>query len=205
MAEGLSAILAPDFSFDGILAVPAAPTRTARMEDVYRRASGAERSEFRRRPRDSRSSRAVRRTHADLLPAFRRRFIACRTTARSRSDARGFSSSFIPRSSPAALRFEEINAIRKHLSATKGGRLAAAAPRSMKLTFGVSDVPEGHESALGSGPTLPDPTTIDDAERVAREYDLLPKMSAISSRCLRTTCAPGNSQRRRPRLRARAF
>src|SRR5215469_1836827 len=40
---------------------------------------------------------------------------------------------------------EEINAVRKHLSTTKGGRLAAAAPRSMKITFAISDVPEGEE------------------------------------------------------------
>ena len=63
---------------------------------------------------------------------------------------------------------EEINIVRKHLSATKGGRLAAAAPRSMKLTLAISDVPLGEESALASGPTLPDPSTILDAERVAR-------------------------------------
>jgi glycerate 2-kinase len=68
---------------------------------------------------------------------------------------------------------EEINVIRKHLSATKGGRLAAAAPRSMKLTLGVSDVPEGYESALASGPTLPDPTTVADANQIVSRYDLL--------------------------------
>jgi hydroxypyruvate reductase len=68
---------------------------------------------------------------------------------------------------------DEINAIRKHLSATKGGRLAAGAPRSMKVTIAISDVPQGQESALASGPTLPDPTTIRDAERVAREYKLM--------------------------------
>jgi glycerate 2-kinase len=68
---------------------------------------------------------------------------------------------------------DEINSIRKHLSATKGGRLAARAPRSMKLTLAVSDVPQGQESALASGPTLPDPTTVRDAERVVREYGLL--------------------------------
>ena len=73
---------------------------------------------------------------------------------------------------------EEINAIRKHLSAVKGGRLAAAAPKAMKLTFGVTDVPEGHESALASGPTLPDPTTISDAQRVAQKYGLLDKLPA---------------------------
>jgi hydroxypyruvate reductase len=68
---------------------------------------------------------------------------------------------------------EEINVVRKHLSATKGGRLAAAAPHSMKLTLGISDVPDGQESALASGPTLPDPTTVDDANRIVSRYGLL--------------------------------
>ena len=69
--------------------------------------------------------------------------------------------------------------VRKHLSATKGGRLAAAAPRSMKLTFAISDVPQGEESALASGPTLPDPTTIHDAERIIAECSLLEKLPSI--------------------------
>ena len=69
----------------------------------------------------------------------------------------------------------EINAVRKHLSATKGGRLAAAAPRSVKLTLAVSDVPPGDESTIASGPSLPDPTTIRDAMRIARKYKLLGK------------------------------
>jgi hydroxypyruvate reductase len=73
---------------------------------------------------------------------------------------------------------DEINAVRKHLSAVKGGRMAAAAPRAMKITLGVSDVPEGRESALGSGPTLPDPTTVEDALRVVRGYSLLEKLPA---------------------------
>ena len=71
---------------------------------------------------------------------------------------------------------DEINAVRKHLSAVKGGRLAAAAPRSTKLTFGVSDVPVGRESALASGPTLPDPTTVTDAYRVIEQFSLLAKL-----------------------------
>jgi glycerate 2-kinase len=71
---------------------------------------------------------------------------------------------------------EEINIVRKHLSATKGGRLAAAAPRSMKLTLAISDVPLGEESALASGPTLPDPSTTLDAERVAAAYGLLARL-----------------------------
>jgi len=73
---------------------------------------------------------------------------------------------------------EDINIVRKHLSATKGGRLAAAAPRSVKLTLAISDVPLGEESALASGPTLPDPSTIDDAVRIAHRSGLLEKLPA---------------------------
>lgn len=73
---------------------------------------------------------------------------------------------------------EEINVVRKHLSATKGGRLALAAPRAKKLTLAVSDVPGGYESALASGPTLPDPTTVADAEQVIARYGLLDKLPA---------------------------
>ncbi|MFY9730946.1 MAG: DUF4147 domain-containing protein, partial [Candidatus Acidiferrales bacterium] len=73
---------------------------------------------------------------------------------------------------------EEINVVRKHLSATKGGRLAAAAPSSTKITLGVSDVPQGYESALASGPTLPDPTTVADAHGVVARYHLLPALPA---------------------------
>jgi len=45
---------------------------------------------------------------------------------------------------------DEINAVRKHLSAVKGGRLATAAASAKKVTLAVTDVPEGRESALGS-------------------------------------------------------
>jgi glycerate 2-kinase len=71
---------------------------------------------------------------------------------------------------------EEVNVVRKHLSATKGGRLSAAAARAMKITFAISDVPDGHESALASGPTVPDPTTVDDVERIVRKHGLLAKL-----------------------------
>ena len=75
-------------------------------------------------------------------------------------------------------RIDEINAVRKHLSAVKGGRLAAAAPAAMKVTLGVTDVPAGCESALGSGPTIPDPTTVFDARNVIERYRLWPKLPA---------------------------
>jgi glycerate 2-kinase len=74
---------------------------------------------------------------------------------------------------------EEINVIRRHLSATKGGRLAqVAAVGAAKITLGVTDVPEGHETALASGPTLPDPTTVADALHVARKYALAERLPA---------------------------
>jgi glycerate 2-kinase len=73
---------------------------------------------------------------------------------------------------------EEMNIVRRHLSAVKGGRLAAAAGAATKLTLAVSDVPVGKERALSSGPTLPDPTTIADAMRVIEKYSLQQKFPA---------------------------
>ncbi len=73
---------------------------------------------------------------------------------------------------------EAMNTVRKHASAVKGGRLAAAAGRATKITLAVSDVPVGKESALASGPTLPDPTTIADVQQVISEYSLREKLPA---------------------------
>lgn len=71
---------------------------------------------------------------------------------------------------------DEINAVRKHLSAVKAGRLAVAAGPAMKITLGITDVPEGQESALASGPTLPDPTTVAEACGVILRYNLMAKL-----------------------------
>ncbi|HEX8764385.1 MAG TPA: DUF4147 domain-containing protein [Candidatus Acidoferrum sp.] len=71
---------------------------------------------------------------------------------------------------------DEINTVRKHLSAVKGGRLAAAVEGATKITLAVSDVPLGKESALASGPTLPDPTTIEDVTRIMKAYSLSEKL-----------------------------
>ncbi|GAC1675544.1 MAG: glycerate kinase [Candidatus Acidiferrum sp.] len=73
---------------------------------------------------------------------------------------------------------DAMNMVRKHLSAVKGGRMAAAAPAARKITLGVSDVPAGKETALSSGPTLPDPTTVADAMRVIKKYSLLERFPA---------------------------
>ena len=65
-----------------------------------------------------------------------------------------------------------INAVRKHLSAVKGGRLAAAAAPAEQVTIFVSDVPAGELDALSSGPTFPDRSTVEDVYRIAKEYGL---------------------------------
>ncbi len=67
----------------------------------------------------------------------------------------------------------EINAIRKHLSAVKGGRLAQAAFPAQQVSILVSDVPDSTPDALASGPTMPDSTSVEDCYRFAEKYDLL--------------------------------
>ena len=52
-----------------------------------------------------------------------------------------------------------MNCVRKHLSAIKGGRLAAAAAPARVVTLAISDVPGDDPATIGSGPTVPDPTT----------------------------------------------
>ena len=70
---------------------------------------------------------------------------------------------------------EAMNTVRRHLSAVKGGRLALAAGSATKITLAVTDVPAGKETALASGPTLPDPTTVRDVEKVFADYQLVPR------------------------------
>jgi hydroxypyruvate reductase len=67
----------------------------------------------------------------------------------------------------------EINCVRKHFSAVKGGRLALAATSLRSLTIAVSDVPAGQLDVLASGPTLPDSSTIADCKRILAQYQLL--------------------------------
>jgi len=67
----------------------------------------------------------------------------------------------------------EINAIRKHLSAVKGGRLAQAAYPAQQVSILVSDVPDDTPDALASGPTMPDSTSVHDCERIAAKYNLV--------------------------------
>ena len=66
----------------------------------------------------------------------------------------------------------EINTVRKHLSRIKGGRLARHAHPAKLVTIAISDVPGDDPSAIGSGPTVPDPTTLRDARAIVAKYNL---------------------------------
>jgi hydroxypyruvate reductase len=66
----------------------------------------------------------------------------------------------------------EINTVRKHLSRIKGGRLARHAQPARVVTLAISDVPRDEPSAIGSGPTVPDPTTLADARAIVARYRL---------------------------------
>jgi hydroxypyruvate reductase len=66
----------------------------------------------------------------------------------------------------------EINTVRKHLSRIKGGRLALHAHPAKLMTIAISDVPGDDPSAIGSGPTIPDPTTLRDARAIVAKYSL---------------------------------
>jgi glycerate 2-kinase len=69
----------------------------------------------------------------------------------------------------------EINAIRKHLSAVKGGRLARAAFPAQQVSLLISDVPSDTPDALASGPTMADSTSVEDCYGIAEKHGLLPQ------------------------------
>ena len=72
----------------------------------------------------------------------------------------------------------DINTVRKHLSAIKGGRLAQAASPAHQLSIMISDVPENALDSLASGPTMPDSTTLAQCYAVVEKYKLLPQFPA---------------------------
>jgi glycerate 2-kinase len=198
MARGLVRVLGPDFSPDGILVVP--PGAHADLPGWRTFVGG--------HPLPNEGSFAAGRAILDRLAHCDERTLIFflisgggsslveqpLDPAMTLADFDQLNSALVTCGAP----IDEINAVRKHLSATKGGRLAAAAPLSMKLTLAVSDVPQGQESALASGPTLPDPTTVRDAERIAREYKLIERFpsairAAFESHTLRETPKAGDA------------
>ena len=73
----------------------------------------------------------------------------------------------------------EINCVRKHLSAIKGGRLGAACHPARVVSLLISDVPGDDPAVIGSGPTVPDPTTFADALAVLQKYGIAEPAAVI--------------------------
>jgi hydroxypyruvate reductase len=89
----------------------------------------------------------------------------------------------------------EINTVRNHLSRIKGGRLARAGRLAEIVTLAISDVPRDDPSAIASGPTVPDPTTLADARAIIAKYGL--KLDDAIGRALEDpgneSCKPGDA------------
>lgn len=85
---------------------------------------------------------------------------------------------------------DAMNTVRRHFSAVKGGRLALTAGAAQKITLAVTDVPVGKEAALASGPSLPDPTTVADVQRIFSLYDLPRRFPTSLQRWLETSDMP---------------
>ena len=71
----------------------------------------------------------------------------------------------------------EINAVRKHVSTLKGGGLVRKAAPAQVVSLLLSDVVGDEPSSIGSGPTAPDPTTLQDVERILARYEIEPARS----------------------------
>ena len=178
MAEGLLDVLAPEFRPRGILVVPAAPPRALPgLETIVAGHPVPTRDSFHagRLVLDRLSRTSERTLVFFLLSGGGSALVEWPLDADvTLEDFQQLHHVLVTCGAP----IEAINAVRKHLSATKGGRLAEVALWATKLTLGVSDVPEGHETALASGPTLPDPTTTSDVERVVEQHHLFEKFPA---------------------------
>lgn len=176
MAQALAAVLAPEYTVDGILVGPAAPVRTMAGWRVFVGGHPVPNDE------SFAAGRAIlerlTRCDGDSLVFFLISGGGSSLVEQpldpswTLSDFRVLHSALV--TSGASI--EEVNLVRKQLSATKGGRLAAAAPDAMKVTLAISDVPPGQEAALASGPTLPDRSTVEDAWRIARDCGLLERI-----------------------------
>lgn len=97
------------------------------------------------------------------------------------------------------LPIEQINVLRKHLSAIKGGRLGARAHPARQLTIFISDVPEHLPSMVASGPTMPDDSTVEQCYAIANAHGLPAKFpptlrKQFEQRTLKETPKPGDER-----------
>jgi hydroxypyruvate reductase len=102
----------------------------------------------------------------------------------------------------------EINTLRKHFSAVKGGRLAMAAPEAAKISLLLPDVPLRTLDALSSGPTSPDHSTVAEVRELLAKYDLPSKLPASVNAFFEQEDlpeSPGNKGWRPPFFPRKAF
>lgn len=96
----------------------------------------------------------------------------------------------------------EVNTVRKHLSRIKGGRLARAGKRAEIVTLAISDVPRDEPTAIASGPTVPDPTTLADARALVTKYKIVcdDAVSRALNDPVNESCKPGDAAFARTRF-----
>jgi glycerate-2-kinase len=97
----------------------------------------------------------------------------------------------------------EMNCVRKHLSAIKGGRLAAAAFPARIVTLAISDVPGDDPAVIASGPTVPDPTTFAGARSILVKYGIAEPAAVVAhlARAEEETPKPGDPRLARAEFR----
>jgi hydroxypyruvate reductase len=184
MLDGLRSTLPSDFSFEGVASAPTPPSRPLSGIKYFVGGHPIPNAE------SWRAAEAILRLLATsdettlvffLLSGGGSALIELPLDSRlTLQDVQQFYRTLVTCGAPIAA----MNAVRKHVSAVKGGRLAAAAGRATKITLAVTDVPVGHESALASGPSLPDPTSSADAERVLSEFKILEHLPASVRACV---------------------
>jgi glycerate 2-kinase len=178
MVEGLAPVIPSKLSFDGVVS---APTRPSKVLSGLRYFIGGH-------PTPNRDSwQAAEAVLASLKTCDEKTLVFFLLSGggsallelpldprQTLEDMQQLYSALVTCGAPIA----DIGKVRRHLSAVKGGRLAAAAGAATKISLAVSDVPATQEAALASGPTLPDPTTIADSLQVLMQYDLRAQLPA---------------------------
>jgi len=102
------------------------------------------------------------------------------------AEAAAFHRALVASGAPIA----EMNCVRKHFSAVKGGRLVLAAGSALCRSLLVSDVPASRRDSLGSGPTLPDPSTVKECREILARHRLLPQFPASVRRFFESDTLP---------------
>jgi glycerate 2-kinase len=184
MVDGLADLLGPEFPFSGIVCAPAPP---GRILSGMRFFHGGHPTPNEQSMESARAILSLLKDSDEHTLVF---FLISGggsalvdlplDPAQTLDDVRQLHRALVTCGAP----IEAMNTVRKHLSAVKGGRLTQAAGRATKITLAVTDVPAGKEWALASGPTLPDPTAIADAEGVIAKFALREKLPAAVLRWL---------------------